>query len=185
MSDAYVGEIRIFAGNYAPNNWLMCQGQLLSISQNTLLFSIIGTTYGGDGISTFALPHFGGRVPVGQGKAPTVSAPFVVGQTAGNERVSVLSSNMPTHTHSLGATTQPGITNVPGPLTYLAAVTDAAGSPVNIYGDINDAANTPINTSMSAQSLSSVGGSIPVEIRNPYLALSFIICVTGLYPPHQ
>ncbi|MBK5007314.1 phage tail protein [Pseudomonas sp. S32] len=183
MSDAYIGEIRMFAGNYAPVGWMMCQGQVLPISQYTALFSILGATYGGNGVSDFALPHFGGRMPVGLGKAPTVTTSYVLGQVDGAETVTVLASNMPAHTHTLGATSQQGVTNVPGPSTYLAAVTDAAGSPVNIYGDTGNA-STPLNTTLAPQSLSVTGGSAPLDIRNPYLALSFIICVSGEYPPH-
>lgn len=184
MSDAYVGEIRIFAGNYAPVGWLMCQGQELSISQYQLLFSIIGTTYGGNGVSTFQLPHFGGRMPVGQGQAPGVGSFYALGEFGGQETVSVLASNMPAHTHTLGATSKPGTTNVPGPDTYLAAVTDSAGSPVNIYGEVNNPA-TPLNTSLAPTTLSATGGATPIALRNPYLALSFIICAEGYYPPHQ
>ena len=184
MSDAYVGEIRIFAGNYAPRSWLLCQGQLLSIAQNAALYTVIGTAFGGDGVNTFALPHFGGRMPVGTGTLASSGRTFNVGQTAGNEFVTVLNSNMPVHTHALGASTKPGVTNKPGPNTNLAVALDAAGTPINIYGEVDNPA-TPVNTVLAPQVVSSTGGSIPISVRNPYMTLSFIICIEGIFPPHQ
>ncbi|NIE74163.1 phage tail protein [Pantoea sp. Ap-967] len=181
MSDAYLGEIRVFAGTYAPVGWLLCQGQLLQIAQYQALFSIVGTTYGGDGRTTFGLPNFSGRAPVGTGKAPIVSAAFVAGQQAGVAVATVLSANMPAHTHSMGATTQKATTHIPGPTTLLAAVEDAAGSPVNIYGETNNS-STPLNITLSPQSTTVAGASLPVDVQNPYLTLSLIICTEGFYP---
>ncbi|WP_205300220.1 phage tail protein [Pantoea sp. Tr-811] len=181
MSDAYLGEIKIFAGTYAPVNWLLCQGQILPISQNEALFTIIGTTYGGDGITTFALPNFSGRMPVGTGQAGNVSKSFVLGQQSGATDVNVLTANMPAHAHSMGASSLKATVSVPGPNSYLAAVEDAAGSPVNIYGQTSDP-TTKVDITLSPQSTSPAGSSLPVNVANPYLALSFIICTAGLYP---
>src|SRR4051794_10683767 len=100
MSEPFIGEVIMFAGNFAPRGWALCQGQLLSIAQNTALFSILGTTYGGNGQTTFALPDLRGRVPLGQGQGPGLSS-YVLGEVAGNENVTLISTQMPQHNHLL------------------------------------------------------------------------------------
>ncbi|MBH3386945.1 MULTISPECIES: phage tail protein [Pseudomonas] len=180
MSDPFIGEIKMFAGSYAPQDYAMCQGQLLPISQNAALFSLLGTTYGGNGQATFGLPHFGGRAPIGQGaKAPDVAAPFALGQAGGVENVTLLNSNMPMHTHLQVASQAMATTDKPGPNTYLAAAVDGSGNAVNVYGE-----SLVEPTSMAPQSIQVTGGSTPFAVRNPYLAVSFIIALQGIYPPH-
>src|SRR5215207_9632471 len=102
MSEPFIGEIRMFGGNFAPRGWAFCEGQLLSIAQNTALFSILGTTYGGNGTTTFALPDLRGRVPIQPGQGPGLS-PYTLGQMSGQENVTLLITNIPAHTHTLGA----------------------------------------------------------------------------------
>lgn len=171
MSNPFVGEIRIFAGNFAPNGWALCNGQLLPISQNTALFSLLGTYYGGDGRSTFALPNFQGSVPLHQGQGPGLSERFV-GESGGQANVTLLSSQMPAHAHTLNSASSPG-TGTPGPTVALSAV--AGGAPVY---------RIPTNaTTMAAQSVGVAGGSAPHNNLQPFLVLNFIIALQGVFPP--
>lgn len=167
MASPYIGEIRMFAGNYAPVGWMFCDGTSLPISQNDTLFSVIGTTYGGDGVSTFNLPDLRGRVPVHQG---TGQSTYVVGQLAGVEQVTITQQQMPAHNHSLTATT-------------------AIGTQVNPGGNLlaNSQVATPYiqedpDNNLGAQMLSPVGGNQPHENRQPFLGISFIISLSGIYP---
>jgi microcystin-dependent protein len=171
-----IGEIRLFAGNFAPKHWAFCQGQLLSIAQNTALFSILGTTYGGNGQTTFALPDLRGRVPVGAGTGPGLS-PIALGEMAGTPTVTLLTSNLPAHTHTLMASNQPGAT--PEPAGNVAAVlTDSSGT----GAPPNNGYLSTFNTSMNPQAISPAGGSMPINIMQPYLGLNYIICMYGLFP---
>jgi microcystin-dependent protein len=164
MAQPYVGEIRMFAGNFAPAGWMFCSGQLLPISENETLFQLIGTTYGGDGQSTFALPNLQSRVPIHQGNA------FVMAETGGSEEVTLTTSQIPTHTHPFMATTNPGGTTNPNPnLT--------ANSP-NVQVYIEDVTGV----SMSAQAISSTGGSQPHSNLQPFLVINFIISLFGIFP---
>ncbi|MEB6587970.1 MULTISPECIES: phage tail protein [Pseudomonas] len=181
MSDPFVGEVKMFAGNFAPYGYSLCQGQLMSISQNNALFAVLGVMYGGDGRSTFGLPNLCGTVPLGQGQAPGVSASFVPGETGGQESVTLLSTNMPNHSHQVRGSLADGSTNVPSNNAFLAAATDAAGTPVNIYGDTNDS-TTKINVNVLPQSVGVSGGQLPFSLRNPYVAITFIIALWGEYP---
>lgn len=179
MSDAFIGEIKMFGGNFAPRGYSMCYGQLLSIQQNSALFSILGTSFGGDGVNTFGLPHFGGRSPIGQGAAaPGVPTVYDIGESGGVESTTLLSVNMPVHVHLQQATGETATTDKPGPNTFLAAAVDGGGNAVNIYG--TSIAKSP--TTLAPQSLSPAGGSQPFSIRNPYQAVSFIIALVGEYP---
>lgn len=179
MSEPFVGEIKMFGGNFAPRGYNMCYGQLLPIQQNAALFSILGTSFGGDGVTTFGLPHFGGRSPIGQGAAaPGVQNPFGLGAFGGIEAANLLSQNMPTHVHLQNATAETATTDKPGPNTFLAAAVDGSGNAVNIYG--TDITQSP--TTLAPQSLSPAGGSQPFQVRNPYQAVSFIIALIGEYP---
>src|SRR4051812_21623869 len=169
MSDPYIGEIRMFGGNFAPVGWLLCQGQLLPISQYDALFNLIGTTYGGDGQETFNLPDLRGRVPVHQGAGAGLSS-YVLGQEGGVESVTLTTSQLPGHTHSfVGTTNQAGTTNAPTNL-----VGQNPGS--NIY--VEDQAFV----ALAPQSLLSQGGSQPHDNLQPYLSVNFIIALEGIYP---
>lgn len=169
MADPYVGEIRIFAGNYAPNGWLFCQGQLLSIAVNTTLFQLIGTTYGGDGQSTFALPDLRGRLPIHQGQGPGLQT-YILGQTGGAEQVTLTTQQIPTHTHPLVATNAVGSAASPQ-----GGVLAASGSS-NVYRP------APSAVALSSQTVAPTGGSQPHTNFQPYLCVNFIISLFGLFP---
>lgn len=170
MAEPFVGEIRLFAGNFAPNGWALCDGSLLSIAQNDVLFNLIGTTYGGDGQNTFALPDLRGRVPVHQGQGPGLS-PYAIGQAAGTEQVTLIAQQLPSHTHVLNATTADATVGagVAGNLTGKAATT-------SLYG------NTPGGGALAAQALTASGGNQPHNNMAPFLGLNFIISLFGIFP---
>lgn len=171
MSDQFVAEIRIFPTNFPPRGWAYCNGQLLPISQNTALFALLGTTYGGDGKSTFALPDLQGAVPLQPGQGPGLSEYFL-GQSAGSESVTLLVSEMPVHNHSMnGATLDPALAKVVNPDASWA-LSQGGG----IYQDSQ-------NTQLAPQALSPAGGSLPHNNMQPYLALNFCIALQGIFPP--
>ena len=175
MSDPYLGEIRIFAGNFAPKFWALCNGQLMAIVQNTALFSLLGTTYGGDGRTTFALPNFQGRAPMFWGQGPGLTSRDL-GEQSGSQTVTLLASEMPGHSHSLMASSTGGDNNEPAPDKLLT---------IALGGAMYNPTITP-TTQMSAQSLSSApGGGQPHNNLQPYLALTFIIALAGIFPPRQ
>lgn len=176
--EPYIGEISMFAGNYAPKGWAFCQGQLLSISQNSALFSILGTTYGGNGTTTFALPDLQGRSPIGAGQGPGLGS-YSLGQLAGSETTTTISTQMPAHIHSLNASTADGTTNTPGNNTYLAKAVTPDRQEVNLY------TTTTPNTVLGAFSAGIAGGSQPQSIRDPYLTINYIIALEGIFPPHN
>jgi microcystin-dependent protein len=166
MSQPYVGEIRIFAGNFAPNGWLSCDGQILPISENETLFQLIGTTYGGDGQSTFALPDLRGRMPVHQGNG------MVLAETGGAEQVTLTTPQMPAHTHPIvGSAANASATSPAGgvPGTMPEVATSAYGS------------DAPLTT-LAPQSVSPVGGSQPHDNMQPFLCVGFIISLYGIFP---
>ena len=169
MSLPYVGEIRLFAGNFAPNGWAFCDGQLLSIAENEVLFELIGTTYGGDGQVTYALPDLRGRVPVHQGQGPGLSS-YVAGQAGGVENVTLTAGQMPAHTHGLRASTQ---------------AAKAADDQTNAYGASTSAnyygSGTP-NVPMDAGTLANTGGGLPHGNVAPFTALNYIISLFGVFP---
>lgn len=174
--EPYIGEIKMFGGNFAPRGWALCNGQLLSIAQNTALFSILGVTYGGNGQTTFALPNLMGRVPMhwGQGAGLTNR---VLGETAGTETVTLLNSQMPAHNHLISASSVGGNASTPQG-NYDAVYVNEAGDPVNIYG------TTP-NTTMNVAAVSASGGSQPHANMQPYQCVSFIIALEGIFPPRD
>jgi microcystin-dependent protein len=173
MADPFVAEIRMFAGNFAPKGWATCDGQLLPISQNTALFSLLGTFYGGDGKSTFALPNLEGAAPMGQGQGPGLSERFL-GEVGGAPSVTLLSSELPLHPHALQADSfDTGDNRTPGP-TFSMAKT----SPGNAY----QSATTPL-VQMNLQALSIAGQSLPHNNMMPYLTVLFIIAMQGIFPP--
>ena len=168
MSNPFVGEIRLFAGNFAPLGWAFCDGQLLSIAQNEVLFNLIGTTYGGDGQNTYALPDLRGRVPVHQGN--NGQSNYIVGQEGGAETVTLAPGQMPQHTHAMLASTSPAsITH--GPSEVLGSSTA-----MNFYGT-----GAP-NMAMDPNAVTKVGSSLPHENMPPFVALSYIVSMFGIFP---
>jgi microcystin-dependent protein len=164
MAQPYVGEIRMFAGNFAPAGWMFCEGQLLPISEYETLFNLIGTTYGGDGQSTFALPDLRGRLPIHFGNG------FILAETGGVEEVTLTVSQIPAHSHPLLASSSPGSSNTPvGNLT-------AESPTINTY--IQDVTNSNMNPA----AITSVGGSQPHTNFQPYLCVDFIISLFGIFP---
>src|SRR2546421_6335742 len=166
MAQPYVGEIRMFGGNFAPAGWMFCEGQLLPISEYETLFNLIGTTYGGDGQSTFALPDLRGRLPLHQGNS------FILAETGGVEQVTLTVSQIPAHTHPLLATGN--FADKPSPQGNVAA---ALGVP-NVFAYGTDQPTTPV----SPASVSSTGGSQPHTNFQPYLCVDFIISLFGIFP---
>jgi microcystin-dependent protein len=172
MADPFLAEIRIFAGNFAPVGWALCNGQLLPISQNTALFSLLGTTYGGDGKSTFALPDLQGRAPMFQGQGPALSD-RVLGEMGGTATITLLQSEIPAHSHGLMAT------------AGLAAGRDPTNNPLARSRNgmaYQDNINTNL-VSMSPLAVGVSGNSQPHNNMQPYLCLTFIIAMQGIYPP--
>lgn len=164
MAQPYVGEIRMFAGNFAPAGWMFCEGQLLPISENETLFQLIGTTYGGDGQSTFALPDLRGRIPLHQGNG------FILAETGGAEEITLTVQQIPAHSH---------------PLLCANAVANDPNSTNNVLGEssaISLYQSGNVAAAMAPQSISPVGGSQPHTNFQPYLCIDFIISLFGLYP---
>lgn len=168
MATPYVGEIRMFAGNFAPVGWSFCDGSLQPISEYETLFNLIGTTYGGDGESTFALPDLRGRIPIHQGSAPFGT--FVLGQMAGTETVTLTESTTPQHSHPFVTSTN--IANTPNAGNNLLGVSSQAQM---FFGD-------PSRVPMAPDMISPAGGSQPHENMMPFLCLNFIISFFGIYP---
>jgi microcystin-dependent protein len=166
MAQPYVGEIRMFAGNFAPAGWMFCEGQLLPISENETLFQLIGTTYGGDGQSTFALPDLRGRIPIHQGNN------FILAETGGAEEITLTVQQIPAHSHPMLCTGN--LAGGTSPTGQLLALTQAAT--VTPYGT-----DAPL-VALSPQSVSSTGGSQPHTNFQPYLCVDFIISLFGIFP---
>lgn len=174
MSDPFVAEIRMFAGNFAPTGWALCNGQLLPISQNTALFSLLGTTYGGDGKSTFALPNLQGSAPMHQGQGPGLSIRDL-GEQSGSESITLLDTEMPIHTHSsMGSST---LSNQQSPVGNYWG-----GSSQNRHFA---AFAQPNVVQMNPLALGPAGGSLPHNNLQPYLVVTFIIAMQGVFPPRS
>lgn len=173
-----IAEIRMFAGNFAPLNWAFCSAQVISISQNTALFSLLGTTFGGNGQTTFALPDFRGRVAVGTGTGPGLPT-IILGQMAGAATVTLLTSNMPAHNHTITGTVSMVANGGTDGLTDDPAGRRLAGA--NIYTNFNNepATMTPLQTNLT---VGVNGGSQPFSIMPPYLGMNYIICMFGIFP---
>lgn len=170
MADPFVAEIRIFPFNFAPKGWAWCDGQLMPLSQNTALFSLLGTTYGGNGKSNFALPDLQGRAPMHPGQGPGLSL-HDLGETGGSETVSLLESEIPAHSHSMTASTQVGLENVP------TGQNVAAGDGINLFAPAGNL------VAMSDQMLAPTGGDAPHNNLQPYLTFYFNIALQGVFPP--
>lgn len=173
MANPFIGEIRMFGGSFAPAGWAFCDGQLLPISENDALFTLLGTTYGGDGQETFALPDLRSRVPIHMGTG--IGGTFTLGETGGVEEVTLTTNQIPVHTHPLTASTS--LATLPDPVNSVLAQSRTAS--VDLYLE-----DSP-NGAMANTAISPVGGSQPHTNIQPYLALSFIISLFGVFPPPQ
>jgi microcystin-dependent protein len=169
MSDPYLSEIRMFGGNFAPVGWALCDGSVLNIAENNALYALLGTTYGGDGQTTFGLPDLRSRIPVHTGTIPTTGTTYTQGQAGGSETVTLMTPQLPVHSHQAMAVAGTG--NQTGPL---GAVWAASAS--NLY------TTAAPNAAMAANAVGAAGGSQPHENMMPSLAINFIICTQGIYP---
>ncbi|WP_322979640.1 phage tail protein [Pseudomonas sp. C11] len=176
--DAYVGQIRLFAGNYAPKDWAFCNGAIINISDNEILYSLIGTAYGGDGKTNFMLPDLRGRLPLHIGKGPQTTTNYTLGQTVGAETVTITTSNLPTHNHAVNAT------------AVAATQTSPEGEPLlgksepGFYMPKTATDFTPLQMDNAALE-EAPGGNEPHNNYMPTIAMNYIICTVGLYPNFQ
>ena len=170
MSSPYVGEIRMFGGSFAPAGWALCQGQLMPISENDTLFNLIGTTYGGDGQSTFGLPNLSGRVPVHQGQGTGISQQYVIGQLGGVEQVTLSTAQMPVHTHSCICST--------GPANQTSPDGSVPGDSASVTIYIEDSPDS----NFLASAIQPQGGSQPHENMQPFLVVNYILSLFGIFP---
>ena len=173
-SEPLMGSIALFAGNFAPRGYALCQGQILSIAQNSALFAILGTTYGGNGQTTFALPNLSSRTSVGAGTGPGLPA-VQLGEVAGNTSVTLTTSQMPMHNHMLTGNSGISDAAAPAPNVVLSSGGDA-GTPLTLYS------SAAPNTNLSPQSIGMAGSGLPVGIQNPFLGLNYIIATEGIFP---
>ena len=171
MSNPFIGEIRMFAGNFAPRGWALCQGQVLSIQTNTALFSILGTTYGGNGVTTFNLPDFRGRVPLSSGQGLGLSN-YVLGEQTGVENVTLITSQMPAHNHIVNGVASGG--NQASPASGSLAI-ESTGTSLNY-------SNATPTAPMNSQTVSLAGSSLPHTNIQPVLCVNFIIALSGIFP---
>jgi microcystin-dependent protein len=172
MSEPFVGEIRMFAGNYAPRGWAYCDGQLLAVSQNDALFSLLGTIYGGDGRTTFALPDLRGRIPIHAGAGPGLTNRSL-GARGGAEKVTLTTNQLPAHSHPFQGTEQLG--NTPNPSGNALAKSTTADAYIN---------EAP-SAAMSPSAVTATGGGQSHDNMQPYLAIHFIIALWGVYPSRK
>jgi microcystin-dependent protein len=178
MSEPFLSEIKLVSFNFPPKGWALCNGQFLSINQNQALFALLGTTYGGDGQTTFALPNLRGRVPIHEGNGHTL------GEAAGSTSVTINIQQLPTHLHTMSARAENALLNVAGTIPAsnkslaqaVVSLQNNQTSPAQLYG------TGAVNSSLSAKAVSSVGGSQPHNNMMPYLVLNFIIALQGIFP---
>lgn len=173
MSEPFIGEIKMFGGTFAPRNYAFCNGQTLPIAQNQALFSILGTTYGGNGVQTFALPDLRSRVPMHPGQGNGLS-PRSLGQMSGAENVTLVTSQMPAHNHQVGVADEEGNVFAPGNNTLAATVAGATNANTYVSGNPNAA--------LKPNTLSVAGGSQPHDNMPPFLCVNFIIALQGIFP---
>ena len=169
MPEPYVGEIRMFAGNFAPNGWMFCEGQTLPIAENEVLFQLIGTTYGGDGRETFNLPNLASRVPIHMGTGPS-GITYQIGEMAGTEQETLTTQQIPNHTHPLSGSTNPASQQSP--------TSNVVGKSTQVDLFINAQPTDAMNN----QAISPAGGSQPHENTQPFLCINFIISLFGVFP---
>jgi microcystin-dependent protein len=177
-SQPYLGAIFIFAGNFAPRGFQLCQGQILPISQYAALFSILGTTYGGNGVTTFALPDLQGRAPIGQGNGAGLQ-PTLLGEKAGVASVTISASNMPMHNHALACDSNANDT------ANLSPASNFIGAQASVGQGGSGVANFspgPVNSVMAPTTIGFAGSSLPLSIQNPYLGINYIIAMEGIFP---
>lgn len=174
MSDQYLAEIRMFGCNFAPAQWALCNGQILPLSQNTALFSLIGTYYGGNGTSNFALPNLQGRAAMDQGDGPGLT-PRVLGEQSGTESITLLSSEMPQHNHTFSV----------DPQTKKESSSVSNTSPAAAAAGTNFYSTSAPNGTMKPQTLQLTGQSLPHENRQPFQVINFCIALAGVYPPRN
>lgn len=168
--DEFIGVIKLFGGNFAPRGWAFCNGQLLPISEYDTLFTLIGTMYGGDGQSTFALPNLQSRWPIG------TSTNYIIGQTGGVENATLTTASIPAHTHALNASNVNATSHAP-------VATASIASPIDVNGDSVSGFTTAVpNTVLPANTINPTGGNQPHNNLSPFLAVNYIICLEGIYP---
>jgi microcystin-dependent protein len=178
MSDPFLGQITVYPYSFPPAGWADCNGQLLSITQNTALFSLLGTTYGGDGRTTFALPDLQGRIPVGQGQL-TGGGNYALGETDGQETVALSTQTMPAHSHGVSASTAFGTTNNPSGMILATPQVGGGRTPADKGKIYNPAAP---DTPLSGSSIAQTGGSLPHNNVQPSLVLRYCIALRGIFP---
>ena len=181
MSSPFVAEVTMFGFNFPPKGWAFCDGQLLPISQNTALFSLLGTNYGGDGKSTFGLPNIQGMAVVGQGQSSASGSQYFVGETTGVENVTLLTSEMPSHNHSFAATSDQGNTLAGG--GNQLAQCHSGGKQASYTGNYLNA--NAVNIVTSPLSTTTAGSNFPHNNMQPYLTLNFCIAMQGVFPPRS
>jgi microcystin-dependent protein len=186
MSEPFLGEIRMVGFNFAPRGWALCNGQIMAISTNTALFSLLGTTYGGNGQTTFGLPNLQGRFPMHAGSGPGLS-PRTLGEMSGTENVTIINAQMPMHTHpiagsvSVPASSAPGTASAPASGLHLGQVVDPSGTVTDLALYNNVASDVALAATVSLQA-GIAGGSQPLPIMNPFLVVNFIIATEGIFP---
>ena len=179
MDEPYLGGIFIMGFNFPPKGYALCNGQLLSISQNSALFNLLGTTYGGDGQNTFALPNLQGRVPIHQGQSSGTST-YVIGQSGGVETVTLVTTQVPAHSHLFNVNKEAGTTATPGTTTYLAAGPSTGSGPNS--SALKTYTINPNDVTLNPNSIASTGGGQPHNNLQPYLTVSFVIALQGIFP---
>jgi microcystin-dependent protein len=177
MVQPYVGEIRMFAGTFAPYQWTLCNGQQVPISQNQTLYTLIGTTYGGDGVNNFFLPDLRGRTPIHMGQGLAGLSNYVIGQKGGNESVTLMTSNMPQHSHTLNATS-----TLASSQNISATALPARLPTGNNFYTVNAGSTPPTYTALAPASVSAIGGSQAHENMMPSLCVNFAIALYGIFP---
>ena len=182
MTTPFIGEIRMFAGNYAPQDWHFCDGTLLPIATNDVLFTLLGTTYGGDGQNNFALPDLRSRVPlhVGTGSGAGTGSTYTLGEPGGVENVTLLTANLPSHSHPLNASTAAAVKAPSATMFPAGTATSSAAGQVGVYGP----APGPQGETLHPGTILSDGQGLSHSNIQPYLAVSFIIALNGIFPPH-
>nr|WP_298116704.1 tail fiber protein [uncultured Pseudomonas sp.] len=178
--EVFIGTIQPFAFNFAPRGWALCNGQIMSIAQNSAMFSLLGTTYGGNGQTTFGLPNLQGRMPIGMGQGPGLPL-YNIGEAAGSPSTVLTSNQMPTHTHAV----QVQVGSAPSNPTVAPSATNQFLAASNAGGQLaaaiwSDALSSPVN--MGGAQAGLAGGNQPMDIMNPYLALNFSIAILGIFP---
>ena len=176
MADAFLGEIRLFSGGFAPEGWRICNGDLLPISENPMLFALLGGKYGGDGVSSFGLPDLRGRVPIGAGSGLGLT-PRPLSSSGGASAVALTPAQLPSHSHALSVSSGAAVTPTPGPAVTFGAVSE----PMLFYVDTSKGSSSGV-TNFAEAAISTTGGGLPHDNVMPSMGMNYIICVQGDYP---